>query len=189
MIFLSFSIVVLIAVTFVSDTLYSKGDSVQISPNVKIPVININTDSLVAEAQDGIIRINNYPVKSGYLSSRYGMRKDPIHGKRRMHTGIDIAARSGTKIYPMGAGKVIFSGRKAGYGKTIEIQHGHTVITRYSHLKKLLVKEGKQISKKDVIGLVGNTGRSTGPHLHLEVALNGKKVDPQIFLIGDIASR
>ena len=136
-----------------------------------------------------LITIDNFPVKTGELSSGYGIRKDPFTGKRRMHRGIDIAARSGTDVYPLGDGKVIFSGYKPGFGKLIEIRHGSTVITRYAHLKKTLVKVGQIVTKKDVIALVGNTGRSTGPHLHLEVAFNGKTVDPSIFLVGHLARR
>jgi murein DD-endopeptidase MepM/ murein hydrolase activator NlpD len=117
------------------------------------------------------------------------MRKDPIHGYRRMHEGLDIAAPVGSSIYPMGDGQVIYSGYKAGYGKTIIIKHGRTVITQYSHLKDILIKPGQDVSKNTVIGLVGNSGRSTGPHLHLEVTLSGNKVDPATFLAGIVASK
>ena len=136
-----------------------------------------------------IITIDNFPVKKGRLSSRFGMRKDPINGKRKMHSGIDIAAKRGTSVNPLGSGKIIFVGRKTGYGKTVEILHGSTIITRYSHLKKILVKVDQMVSKTDIIAQVGNTGRSTGPHLHLEVAINGEPIDPQIFLIEKLASR
>ncbi len=136
-----------------------------------------------------IITIDNFPVKSGNLTSGFGMRNDPFSGKRRMHQGLDIAAKSGTHVYPLGKGKVIFSGYKAGFGNTVEILHGSTIITRYSHLKKTLVTKDQTVTRYNTIALVGNTGRSTGPHLHLEVALNGKTVDPKIFLIGHLASR
>ena len=136
-----------------------------------------------------VIRINNFPVKKGNLSSLYGIRKDPFTGKHRMHSGIDIAANMGEEVNPLGDGKVIFSGKKAGYGIAIEIQHGNTIVTRYAHLKRTLVKAGTSVSKDDVIAEVGNTGRSTGPHLHLEVAIKGKTVDPQIFLVESLASK
>ncbi len=148
-------------------------------------VINHNN---VKEQPSRVISISNFPVTQGYLSSSFGMRKDPFDGRRRMHYGIDIAARSGTEVNPMGSGKVIFTGHKAGYGKTVEIQHGHSVITRYSHLKEILVEADQQVSQEDIIGFVGNTGRSTGPHLHLEVVLGDDKVDPRTFLAGQIAS-
>ncbi len=131
-----------------------------------------------------VIRISNFPVKNGSLSSGFGMRKHPIHGNVRMHSGIDIAAASGTQVQAMGKGTVIYAGRKSGYGNNIEIKHGNTVMTRYSHLKEILVEVGQKVTPADVIGLVGNTGVSTGPHLHLEVALNETEVDPTIFLAG-----
>lgn len=136
-----------------------------------------------------IIQINHFPVKDGWISSLYGIRKDPFNGKRRMHSGIDIAARKGSSISPLGSGKVIFTGYKSGYGKTIEIQHGNTIVTRYSHLKKYMVKKGQSVSQTDVIAQVGNSGRSTGPHLHLEVLLDGEKVDPQLYLVERVAKR
>lgn len=147
------------------------------------------TTNLITFAKPKVIKISNFPVKMGYLSSRFGMRKDPIHGHRRMHEGLDIAAPVGSNIYPMGDGNVIYSGYKAGYGKTIIIKHGRTVITQYSHLKDILINPGQDVSKNTVIGLVGNSGRSTGPHLHLEVTLSGQKVDPATFLAGIVASK
>ena len=131
-----------------------------------------------------VIKISNFPVKDGSLSSGFGMRKHPIHGNIRMHSGIDIAAASGTKVQAMGEGIVVFSGRKSGYGNNIEVKHGNSVLTRYSHLKEILVEVGQKVMPEDVIGFIGNTGVSTGPHLHLEVALNETEVDPTIFLAG-----
>ena len=145
-----------------------------------ITIIADKKKSLVSK----IIKISNFPVKDGSLSSGFGMRKHPIHGNIRMHSGIDIAAISGTKVQAMGEGTVVFAGRKSGYGNNIEIKHGNTVLTRYSHLKEILVEVGQKVTPEDVIGLVGNTGISTGPHLHLEVALNDIEVDPIIFLAG-----
>lgn len=136
-----------------------------------------------------VIYIDNFPIKHGYLTSGYGMRKDPFNGRRRMHRGIDIAAPKGSSIHPLGKGTVVFVGRKAGYGKTVEILHGNTIISRYCHLKKALVKKGQKVGTENIIAQVGNSGRSTGPHLHLEITINGETVDPQTFLIGSLASR
>jgi len=180
LLFLAFSIPVLSYLSVIIETQKAKQQTLPLLVNAKNSQKTVVSD---------LITIDNFPVKNGSLSSRYGMRKDPINGKRRMHSGIDIAARKGTSIYPLGKGKIIFVGRKAGYGKTVEILHGRTIITRYSHLKKALVTVGQEVSKKDIIAQVGNSGRSTGPHLHLEIAINGKTVDPQIFLIGNLASR
>ena len=136
-----------------------------------------------------VVFMDNIPIKTGRLSSKYGIRKDPFNGKKRMHHGIDIAAQRGTNIYPLGRGEVIFSGRKSGYGNMIEILHGDAIISRYAHIKKSLVRKGQVVTKRDIIALVGNTGRSTGPHLHLEIAINGETVDPEIFLIGNVARK
>ena len=136
-----------------------------------------------------IVFMDNIPVKTGRLSSKYGIRKDPFNGRKRMHHGIDIAAQRGTSIYPLGRGEVVFSGRKSGYGNMIEILHGDAIVSRYAHIKKSLVKKGQIVIKRDIIALVGNTGRSTGPHLHLEIAINGETVDPEIFLIGNVARK
>ena len=136
----------------------------------------------LAKTATNIIKISNNPVKTGFLSSRFGMRKDPINGLRRLHRGIDIAARYGTIVNPLGAGEVVFAGVKAGYGNTVDIKHSSTVTTRYAHLQQFSVNEGQFVSNTDTIGLVGSTGRSTGPHLHLEILFNDRQVDPQVFL-------
>jgi len=141
------------------------------------------------KTKEKIIRISNFPVKKGFLSSRFGFRKDPFHGSRRMHKGIDISAKYGSPVNPLGKGKVVFAGYKSGYGNTVEIKHGYTVLTRYAHLKRFLVNTGQQVNIDDKIGLIGHSGRSTGPHLHLEVLFNDKQVDPQIFLANHFNSR
>ncbi len=135
-----------------------------------------------------IIHIDNFPVKTGHITSHYGMRKDPFTGKMTMHKGMDIAAEEGVSVYPVGKGKVIFAGVKAGFGNMVEIEHSLTVVSRYSHLKKSLVEVGQMVEKTDIIAQVGNTGRSTGPHLHLEIAFNGETANPRVYLSRDVAS-
>ncbi len=151
--------------------------------------IEIKPEVIKTKVKQKIIRISNIPVTKGYLSSKFGLRKDPFHGLRRMHKGIDIAAKYGSTVHPLGEGTVIFAGYKSGYGNTVEIKHGNTVLTRYAHLKEFLVDAGQLVNIKDNIGLIGNSGRSTGPHLHLEVLFNGSQVDPQIFLANHFGSR
>lgn len=118
------------------------------------------------------------PVGEGYISSNFGRRTDPISGLMSMHTGIDFAAPSGTAIHAVGAGVVTFAGRKGAYGNTIEITHGNGYRTRYAHAKELKVSKGEVVKKGQAIATVGSTGRSTGPHLHLEVFRNGMAVNP-----------
>lgn len=118
----------------------------------------------------------------GRLSSGYGMRKDPFTGRPAHHNGIDIAAKTGSTIYPFRAGKVTFSGRKAGYGNSIVVRHADGVETVYAHNSKNLAKSGQWVSPRTPIGKVGSSGRSTGPHLHFEVRRNGAPIDPMRVL-------
>ena len=120
---------------------------------------------------------------SGWTSSRFGYRVSPFTGLREFHKGLDIATRIGTPIIATANGVVTFAGRKGLLGKMIIIDHGHGMVTRYGHANKLLKKRGESIKRGDTIALVGNTGRSTGPHLHYEVRLNGIPVNPETYIL------
>lgn len=115
---------------------------------------------------------------NGRISSDFGIRRHPVYGNMRFHHGIDIAAPEGTDVYPIRPGKVIFSGEQGGYGNVVLIDHGDGYITRYAHNKMNLVRTGDYVDTDTVIAKVGNTGLSTGPHLHFEVRYNGELVDP-----------
>jgi murein DD-endopeptidase MepM/ murein hydrolase activator NlpD len=119
----------------------------------------------------------------GWLSSGFGYRVSPFTGLREFHKGLDFAGRKGTKIIAPADGVVSFVGRNGSYGKMIKIDHGHGIITRYGHLQKALKKRGEAVKRGDVIALMGNTGRSTGPHLHYEVLLNGLPVNPKKYIL------
>lgn len=116
------------------------------------------------------------------ISSAYGWRHHPIRKKYHLHSGTDFAAPTGTPIYASSAGIVVEAGYNGAYGNSIDIDHGNGVVTRYAHASKLLVKKGDLVSKKQIIGRVGSTGRSTGAHLHFEVRVNDNPVDPLMFL-------
>jgi murein DD-endopeptidase MepM/ murein hydrolase activator NlpD len=116
----------------------------------------------------------------------FGKRMHPILNRIRMHEGIDIVANVGTAVYSSGKGKVVFTGYKGSYGLTVEIDHGFGYKTLYAHLSKALVKKGVNVSRGDLIAKTGNTGLSTGPHLHYEVEHNGIKHDPIQFIFNDI---
>lgn len=116
------------------------------------------------------------------ISSAYGWRHHPIRKKYHLHSGTDFAAPTGTPIYASSAGLVVEAGYNGAYGNSIDIDHGNGVVTRYAHASKLLVKKGDLVSKKQIIGRVGSTGRSTGSHLHFEVRVNDNPVDPLMFL-------
>jgi len=122
-----------------------------------------------------------WPV-NGRITDEYGYRKDPINGKRKFHTGLDIAADTGTPIKAAASGKVIFAQSTYATGRTVKIDHGRGIVTLYGHASKILVEEGQTVEKGEVIAKVGSTGRSTGPHLHFEIHLYGSTVDPLEYL-------
>ena len=121
-------------------------------------------------------------VEHGLLSSKFGMRIDPFTGKRTRHQGIDIAGKEGSAVMAVGDGVVIWSGERAGYGNLVEIDHGNGYLTRYGNNRRTLVKTGATVSKGQTVALMGSTGRSTGPHVHIEVLHNGKPVNPATYL-------
>ncbi|NVM21965.1 MAG: M23 family metallopeptidase [Desulfobacterales bacterium] len=122
------------------------------------------------------------PTK-GWVSSQFGYRISPFTGLKAFHRGLDIATRESMPIIAPADGMIKFVGRKRGLGNFVVIDHGHGVVTRYGHLKKWLVKAGTRVKRGDKIGLVGNTGRSTAPHLHYEVHLNGIPVNPAKYIL------
>lgn len=116
------------------------------------------------------------------ITSKFGYRKSPFSSARTFHSGLDISAIEGTQIIASAAGKIIQSGWKGDYGYMVTIDHGYGLVTRYAHCSKLIGEVGDKVLKGDVIALVGNTGRSTGPHLHYEVLLNGVFVNPEKYI-------
>ncbi|MEM7689792.1 MAG: M23 family metallopeptidase [Pseudomonadota bacterium] len=118
------------------------------------------------------------PLTAGYLSSNYGMRVHPVLGRRSRHKGIDLAAPTGTPIYATADGQVSRADRSRSYGLVVYLEHGADLQTRYAHMSRMLVADGQTVKKGDVIGYVGSTGRSTGPHLHYEVRVDGVAVNP-----------
>ena len=125
---------------------------------------------------------NASPVNAPFNSSSYGWRVDPFLGVRAFHEGLDFSADVGRPIKATAAGIVVAAEVTPEYGNVVRISHGSGLETRYAHASKLLVKEGDRIKKNQVIALVGNTGRSTGPHLHYEIRMNGESLDPRKYL-------
>ncbi len=119
----------------------------------------------------------------GWLSSRFGQRVSPFTGKKEFHEGIDISTRMSSPILVTADGRVAFSGWERGYGRVIRIDHGHGIETKYAHLKKSMVKKGQHVKRGETIGLVGNSGRTTGAHLHYEVHRNGQTVNPLRYIL------
>jgi murein DD-endopeptidase MepM/ murein hydrolase activator NlpD len=122
------------------------------------------------------------PINKGWLSSYYGMRKDPFHGRREMHKGIDFAGNMGDPIVATAAGVVSWAGKRYGYGQLVEIKHGNGYATRYGHCREILVKSGDRVQPGQTIALMGSSGRSTGPHVHYEVLKDGRQINPTRFV-------
>jgi murein DD-endopeptidase MepM/ murein hydrolase activator NlpD len=116
------------------------------------------------------------------ISSDFGPRKDPIRGDRKFHHGLDIPAPVGTGIHPVKKGTVRFSGEQEGYGNVVIIDHDDGFVSKYAHNAANLVSTGDPVGPETIIATVGSTGRSTGPHVHFEVAYQGKTVDPRVLL-------
>jgi len=119
----------------------------------------------------------------GWMTSRFGHRVSPFTGRKEFHKGVDIANRKGTAILATANGIVSYAGKKGTMGKVLVIDHGHGMITRYAHLSEALKKQGEKVERGDIIAQMGNSGRSTGPHLHYEVHLNGVPVNPVTYIL------
>lgn len=151
-------------------------------------------DEVLDMAKNQEIRMENIPAIQPVMNkdlkrvaSGYGMRIDPVYHVRKFHQGMDFTAPTGTEVFATGNAKVKFAGWKQGYGNTVILDHGYGYETLYAHLYKALVRKGQKVRRSDIIALVGNTGKSTGPHLHYEVRLNGKPVDPRNYYFYDLS--
>lgn len=139
----------------------------------------------IASQRDLLSATPSVRPTGGWLSSGFGYRTDPFTKRRKLHKGLDFAANMGTPIYAPADGVVSFAGREGGYGKIVSIDHGYGLVTRFAHTSRLLVKTGQKISRWDKIAEVGSTGRSSGPHLHYEVRLNGVPVNPEKYILSN----
>ena len=157
----------------------------------KAPVATAQSSVLAFDSPAGaVLRRNKNPSlpfftvapTSGVVSSRYGMRALGSKKSARLHSGIDVNTQRGTPVVASGAGKVVFVGRKAAYGKIVEIDHGNGVLTRYAHLDTYSVASGTSIRAGQQLGRAGRTGRTTGVNLHFEVLVDGNHKDPLKFL-------
>lgn len=137
---------------------------------------------LVTRRGNILISLPSIMPTSGRKTSSFGPRRSPFSGRRSMHKGIDIANGLGTAVLAPGAGRVILAGRDKARGKVISLDHGFGIITRYGHLNRILVKRGQQVKRGQRIGTMGNTGMSTGTHLHYEVRVRGVPVNPERYV-------
>jgi murein DD-endopeptidase MepM/ murein hydrolase activator NlpD len=144
-----------------------------------------NTHLPSAAPQKGAVSIPSIvPLAGVHMTSGFGMRWHPVIGGRRQHQGVDLASPIGTPIHATADGMVAMAERFGGYGLYVQIEHGGSLETRYGHMSRIAVAQGQQVHKGDVIGYVGTTGRSTGPHLHYEVRVDGSAVNPMPYMHG-----
>lgn len=182
-----------------TDAPMNKGASVVIKESVKTPkrqknakaqkVHNVSLDEIVEKTVNASILPQSeqshtdsfeprLPAVGGVITSGVGMRVDPIDGKWRHHNGIDIAISEGTPVMPVAPGVVVYSGQRPGYGYTVLVEHANGMISLYGHNSRLEATQGQSVDRDTVIALSGNTGRSTGPHLHFEAWQAGTNVTP-----------
>ncbi len=127
-------------------------------------------------------RPHDWPTEHGWLSSGFGFRSDPFTGEKEWHPGVDIANRYGAPVLAASRGIVTFAGKMRGYGNMVDVDHGYGFTTRYGHMSALAVHVGEEVKDGQLLGRVGSTGRSTGPHLHFEVRRFGQAINPKPFL-------
>lgn len=145
---------------------------------------SLDGDAVSAPAPTTSVAIpSSMPLASVKLTSNYGMRTHPVIGGRHNHKGVDLAAPTGTPIYATADGRVSRADRFSSYGLYISLDHGADLETRYAHMSRLAVAAGQRVRKGDIIGYVGSTGRSTGPHLHYEVRIAGVAVNPIPYMV------
>ena len=140
---------------------------------------------MLSDRQSLLSATPNMKPARGPIGSRFGYRIDPINGKQKMHAGVDIAAPIGTPVRAPADGVVSFAGWDEFYGKLVSIDHGYGVLTRFAHNSQIYVQVGQKVNKFDVIAASGTTGRSTGPHVHYEVRVNGIPVNPMNYILDD----
>ena len=141
-------------------------------------------DSVLAgqRRQDNRQLLGNLPVRQGTITSTFGYRSDPFTGRAAFHAGMDFSGPEGTDIYAVAPGVVTYAGIKSGYGNVVEIDHGTGYVTRYAHARSVAVRVGDRVSRDQLIAFMGNTGRSTGTHLHYEVLQGNRQIDPSTFV-------
>ncbi|MEM6456955.1 MAG: M23 family metallopeptidase [Acidobacteriota bacterium] len=154
--------------------------------NLRLSQLDSSMEAIATKLGENHLLIASTPAVAptkGLMTSGFGYRRDPFTKRRAFHNGLDIVAPRGTPIHASGDGIVIRAGRVGALGKAVYLSHGFDVTTRYGHMSKIAVEPGDQVRRGDVIGYVGSTGRSTGNHLHYEVRIGGKPVDPRGYIL------
>jgi len=164
------------------DTVLQSLDSFEKQLSDRERQMRVLEDLLLASRLQKEVRPSGWPVENGWISSLFGMRMDPFTGLRAFHAGVDFAAREGADVLSVAAGIVSDVGERFGYGLLVEVNHGNGYVTRYGHNQLALVSVGDRVRKAQAVAQVGDSGRSTGPHVHFEVLLNGRSVNPYEYI-------
>ena len=159
---------------------FGMGGTGDIDPRFERLGLSLARMAVLERAMDGIPQV--VPASDQNITSGFGYRRDPFNGHAAMHSGLDFKGAIGSPIFAAAEGRVTFAGWRSGYGQAIEITHGNGMLTRYAHLSRIGVKVGQEVDAGDTIGGLGSTGRSTGPHLHFEVRINDRAINPRPFL-------
>lgn len=160
--------------------LLATGSDGRIDPRFERLGLSLARMSALERGLEGVPHV--LPAHAPMVTSSYGYRRDPFTGAPAMHSGLDFKGPMGAPIYAAAKGVVTFVGSKSGYGKVVEVSHGNGLMTRYAHMSRFAARVGAKVDAGDVIGAIGSTGRSTGPHLHFEVRVNDRAVNPRPFL-------
>ncbi|MBB5347336.1 peptidoglycan DD-metalloendopeptidase family protein [Desulfoprunum benzoelyticum] len=147
-----------------------------------VPSDNSEHDQLLVTTEKYLETVRYTPLGKpvpGPISSRFGSRLDPVNNEGAYHTGLDFRAGKGDKVFATGAGVVVMASRNGNYGNNVQVDHGNGYVSSFAHLDRFLVKKGDRVERGQVIGLVGSTGRTTGAHLHYEISLNNKTINPE----------
>lgn len=158
----------------------SIGADGHIDPRFERLGLSLARMSALEQGLDGVPQVE--PASLKYISSGFGYRRDPFTGGGAMHSGLDFRGPMGAPIYAAARGRVSFVGQRSGYGNVVEISHGNGLMTRYAHMSKFAARVGETVDAGETIGGIGSTGRSTGPHLHFEVRIHNRAVNPRTFL-------
>lgn len=164
------------------DPLLQSIDQFEAKLNDRERQMRVLEDLLMASRMQKEVMPSGWPVLNGFVSSLFGYRTDPFTGRGTFHEGIDFAGAEGSSVIAVGAGVVSYAGDRSGYGGLVEVNHGNGYVTRYGHNSAVLVKVGETVHKGQRLALMGSTGRSTGPHVHFEVLLNGSAVNPAQYI-------
>lgn len=170
------------ATTIKPSELVTQMDKLALTLQDRSEQLDVLESMMIANHVQAEFRPEGRPANTTFITSTFGVRTDPFTGEQTFHKGVDLAGSEGEPVVATAAGVVTWAGERGGYGNMVEIDHGNGLVTRYGHNERVVVKVGQTVRRGQEIALLGSTGRSTGPHVHFEVLVNGHQVDPMKYL-------